>query len=109
MINLKLMILLIHYQKLLIWMFAKSNLFYVVASRATAKTWCVAVWSLALCTLYPGIKIKICAKTIKQAAEILIEKHRNGPTGGLDLYFDENRVSFRNLDKSEYTSDGAMG
>jgi len=38
-------------------------------------------------------------------AKILIEKHRNGPTGGIDLYFDEQRVSFRNLDKSEYASE----
>ena len=45
----------------------------------------------------------------KNIAKVLIEKHRNGPTGGLDLYFDENRVSFRNLDKNEYTQDGAMG
>ena len=45
----------------------------------------------------------------KNIAKVLIEKHRNGPTGGLDLYFDENRVSFRNLEKGEYTPDGAMG
>lgn len=38
----------------------------------------------------------------KNMAKILIEKHRNGPTGGVDLYFDEQRVSFRNLDKGEY-------
>lgn len=31
--------------------------------------------------------------------EIHIAKHRNGPTGRLDLYFDENRVTFRNLDR----------
>jgi len=59
------------YQKLLLWMFQKSNLFYVVASRGSAKTWLVACWSLTLGTLYPGIKIKICAKTMKQASEIL--------------------------------------
>jgi len=41
----------------------------------------------------------------KNIAKILIEKHRNGPTGGLDLYFDENRVSFRNLDKGEYSGE----
>ena len=46
----------------------------------------------------------------KNIAKVLIEKHRNGPTGGIDLYFDEQRVSFRNLDKSEYASDaGEMG
>ena len=45
----------------------------------------------------------------KNIAKVLIEKHRNGPTGGLDLYFDEHRVSFRNLDKNEYTSEtGAL-
>ncbi len=38
----------------------------------------------------------------KNIAKLLIEKHRNGPTGGIDLYFDDHRVSFRNLDKSDY-------
>jgi replicative DNA helicase len=35
-------------------------------------------------------------------AEILIEKHRNGPTGMVELYFDEKRASFLSIDKSEY-------
>lgn len=30
-------------------------------------------------------------------AEIYIKKHRNGPTGEVDLYFDETKTSFRNL------------
>lgn len=34
-------------------------------------------------------------------AEILIEKHRNGPTGKVDLYFDEKTTSFMNLEHSE--------
>ncbi len=33
-------------------------------------------------------------------AEILIEKHRNGPTGKVDLYFDDKTSSFLNLEKS---------
>ncbi len=33
-------------------------------------------------------------------AEILIKKHRNGPTGQIDLYFDANKTSFRNLAKT---------
>jgi len=41
----------------------------------------------------------------KDIAKILIEKHRNGPIGDIDLYFDEHRVSFRNLDKNEYPSE----
>lgn len=33
-------------------------------------------------------------------AEIHIKKHRNGPTGQIDLFFDQEKTSFRNLDKS---------
>lgn len=33
-------------------------------------------------------------------AEILVEKHRNGPTGKVDLYFDDKRTTFLNLDNS---------
>ena len=44
--------------------------------------------------------------SLKQGqAQILIEKHRNGPVGSIDLYFDKERVSFRSLDKAEYGSD----
>lgn len=35
----------------------------------------------------------------KRLAEIHVAKHRNGPTGRIDLYFDENTVSFKNLDR----------
>ncbi|MBI2057495.1 MAG: replicative DNA helicase [Candidatus Yanofskybacteria bacterium] len=33
----------------------------------------------------------------KGIAEIMIEKHRNGPTGKVELFFDEESVSFKNL------------
>jgi len=33
----------------------------------------------------------------KNIAEIIVAKHRNGPTGEIELYFDEDQVSFRNL------------
>lgn len=32
-------------------------------------------------------------------AEVYIAKHRNGPTGYVKLFFDEQRVTFRNLEK----------
>ena len=41
----------------------------------------------------------------KNIAEIMVAKHRNGPTGAIKLYFDEQRVSFRNLEQTEYAPD----
>lgn len=35
----------------------------------------------------------------KNITEIIIAKHRNGPTGKIQLYFDTNRVSFKNLER----------
>ncbi len=35
----------------------------------------------------------------KNIAEIIIAKHRNGPPGQIKLFFDEQRASFRNLEK----------
>jgi replicative DNA helicase len=35
-------------------------------------------------------------------AEILIEKHRNGPTGSTELYFDEKRATFQPIDTAGY-------
>ncbi|MDP3770349.1 MAG: replicative DNA helicase [Candidatus Sungbacteria bacterium] len=35
----------------------------------------------------------------KNIASIMIEKHRNGPTGSADLYFHEESTTFRNLEK----------
>jgi len=35
----------------------------------------------------------------KNIADIIIAKHRNGPVGQVELYFDERRISFRNLEK----------
>ncbi len=40
----------------------------------------------------------------KNSGEIHIAKHRNGPTGKVNLFFDENTVSFKNLDK-RYSDD----
>jgi replicative DNA helicase len=35
-------------------------------------------------------------------AEIMIEKHRNGPTGKVELYFDGKHTSFLTIEKSEF-------
>jgi replicative DNA helicase len=34
----------------------------------------------------------------KNITDILIKKHRNGPTGGVELYFDKEKQRFRSLD-----------
>jgi replicative DNA helicase len=35
-------------------------------------------------------------------AEILIEKHRNGEVGKVDLFFNEKKATFQSMDKSQY-------
>ena len=34
----------------------------------------------------------------KNIADILIKKHRNGPTGNVELYFDRDKQRFKSLD-----------
>lgn len=43
----------------------------------------------------------------KNVAEIIIAKHRNGPVGKVDLYFDETRVTFRDLEKGAYSQESS--
>ncbi len=45
-------------------------------------------------------------------AEILIEKHRNGPVGKIDLKFDDEKTTFVSIDKSDFgdfTPETAVG
>ncbi len=35
-------------------------------------------------------------------AEILVEKHRNGPIGKVDLLFDDEKTTFRSVEKSDF-------
>ena len=35
-------------------------------------------------------------------AEILVEKHRNGPTGSVEMIFDDKRVCFTTMEKSDF-------
>lgn len=37
-------------------------------------------------------------------ARIIIAKHRNGPTGEAELYFDEQRVTFTNIEKNDFSN-----
>ncbi|RJQ30945.1 replicative DNA helicase [Candidatus Parcubacteria bacterium] len=40
----------------------------------------------------------------KNIAEIHVEKHRNGPTGKIDLYFNPEKVSFSAIERGEFGS-----
>lgn len=37
-------------------------------------------------------------------AEIMVEKHRNGPVGKVELYFDEKKTSFLSIEKSSFSA-----
>lgn len=43
--------------------------------------------------------------TRKGIADLIIAKHRNGPVGKAELYFDENRATFCNLDTAYQTDE----
>ncbi len=40
----------------------------------------------------------------KNIADVFIAKHRNGPTGKIQLYFDMQKASFNNLEKSSFST-----
>lgn len=41
----------------------------------------------------------------KNMADIMVAKHRNGPLGSVELYFDDQHVSFKNVERSEYATE----
>ncbi len=53
-------------------------------------------------------QIEELSEAEKSVAQIYIAKHRNGPVGKVDLYFDEETVSFKNLAKGSYESSPEM-
>jgi replicative DNA helicase len=49
-------------------------------------------------------KINKEESTRPNIAEILIEKHRNGPTGKVELYFDDKKATFLSIDKANFAA-----
>lgn len=62
------------YQRLWITWIASSTNFLGVASRASAKSWLIAVYSIAKSILYPGSRIVLASST-KQQAGLIISQH----------------------------------
>lgn len=84
------------YQIIIIWMLQNSSTFYAVASRASAKSWLIAAYSMARAILYPGIKVIVCAKTQKQAGIIINEKARAMYAGSPNLQREVKRFGGAN-------------
>jgi replicative DNA helicase len=40
----------------------------------------------------------------KATAEVIIAKHRNGPVGKVDLYFEKNLTNFQSITTGSYVS-----
>ncbi len=49
-----------------------------------------------------GYQIEELSEAEKSVAQVYVAKHRNGPVGRVDLFFDEDTVSFKNLAKGDY-------
>lgn len=62
------------YQRFWLNLMARSTKFFAIASRASAKSWLIAVYGIARCILYPGTIIALASSTKAQAGLIISEK-----------------------------------
>lgn len=62
------------YQKLLIYLMNLYPLIVIVACRAAAKSYIIAIFACARCILFPNSKIVIASSTKSQASLIVTEK-----------------------------------
>jgi len=62
------------YQKIWIYEISQKKYHMTIASRGNAKSWLIALYAMSICTLYPGSKVVIVAKSMKQAGLIVSNK-----------------------------------
>lgn len=62
------------YQRFWVNLISRSTQFVGIASRASAKSWLIAVYAMARCILYPGTTIALASSTKSQAGIIISEK-----------------------------------
>jgi hypothetical protein len=65
------------YQRFWINLMAHSTEFVAIASRASAKSWLIAVYAIARCILYPGTTVALASSTKAQAGLIISEKAKS--------------------------------
>jgi hypothetical protein len=62
------------YQRFWLNLMSRSTEFVGIASRASAKSWLIAVYAIARCILYPGTTVALASSTKAQAGLIISEK-----------------------------------
>jgi hypothetical protein len=62
------------YQRFWVNLMPRGTRFVGIASRASAKSWLIAVYAIARCILYPGTTIALASSTKAQAGLIISEK-----------------------------------
>lgn len=62
------------YQRFWIDLMPRSTEFVGIASRASAKSWLIAVYAIARCILYPGTTVALASSTKAQAGLIISDK-----------------------------------
>lgn len=106
------------YQRFWINLMARSTEFLGVCSRASAKSWLVAVYTIARCILYPGTLVAISSSTKAQAGLIISEKctalaneHPNIQRETLNIVTNQNKweMSFVNGSRINVVISGEGG
>lgn len=106
------------YQRFWINLISHSTEFIGIASRASAKSWLIAVYSIARCILYPNTTIALASSTKAQAGLIISEKcrqlrdtHPNINRETLNIVTNQNKweMTFKNGSKINVVISGEGG
>ncbi|HUU87836.1 MAG TPA: hypothetical protein VMX17_08795 [Candidatus Glassbacteria bacterium] len=106
------------YQRFWVNLICRCTEFLGIASRASAKSWLVAVFSIARCILYPGTTIALASSTKAQAGLIISEKckilHDDHPniareTENITTNMNKWEMAFKNNSKIQVVVSGESG
>lgn len=106
------------YQRFWVTLISRSTKFLGIASRASAKSWLIGVYSIARCILYPETTVVLASSTKAQAGIIisekcktLYEKHENirRECSGLTTNMNNWEMRFHNGSKIHVVVSGEGG